>query len=94
MDNWYGHWFLRIGFLLMLVFGSVATLPEVIALADLSTGLMTIVNVTALFMLSTVVITIAKDYHQQHDRGRLPTYQPNEHEQAKFNLTEGIWLKK
>ena len=94
MDNLLGRWFLRIGFLLMLVFGSVATLPEVIALADLSTGLMTIFNVTALFMLSKVVIAIAKDYHQQHDKGELPHYQPDDIEQQRFNLTKGIWDKK
>lgn len=94
MDNLLGRWFLRIGFLLMLVFGSVATLPEVIALADLSTGLMTIFNVTALFLLSKVVITIAKDYHQQHDNGELPRYQPDNAEQQRFNLTKGIWNNK
>ncbi|WP_235839740.1 alanine/glycine:cation symporter family protein [Cognaticolwellia mytili] len=94
MDNFYGRWFLRVGFLLMLVFGSVATLPDVIALADLSTGLMTIFNVTALFMLSKVVISIAKNYHQQHDKGSLPIYEPDDEEQKRFNLTQGIWYKK
>ena len=94
MDNMQGRWFLRIGFLLMLVFGSIATLPEVIALADLSTGLMTIVNVSALFMLSGVVVKITKDYHQQQDKGLLPTYQPDEQEQKDFNLTKDIWHKK
>ncbi len=93
MDNMQGRWFLRIGFLLMLIFGSIATLPEVIALADLSTGLMTIVNVSALFMLSGVVVKITKDYHQQQDKGLLPTYQPDEKEQQDFNLTKGIWHK-
>ncbi|MFT5816184.1 MAG: AGCS family alanine or glycine:cation symporter, partial [Psychroserpens sp.] len=88
------RWFLRIGFLLMLVFGSVATLPEVIALADLSTGLMTIFNVTALFMLSKVVVQITKDYHNQKDKGLLPTYLPDEDEQQRLNLTKGIWQKK
>ena len=50
----------------MLLFGSAASLGQVIALADLSTGLMTIVNVTALFLLSKVVVSVTKDYHQQH----------------------------
>lgn len=94
MDNLLGRWFLRLSFLLMLVFGSVATLPEVIALADLSTGLMTIVNVTALFMLSKVVVKITKDYHQQQDSGALPTYQPDESEQKNLNLTQGVWPTK
>lgn len=91
MDNLLGRWFLRIVFLAMLVFGSVATLPEVIALADLSTGLMTIINVTALFLLSHVVVRIARDYHQQLANGDVPTYQPNEEEHKALNLSKNIW---
>ena len=91
LDNKYGHWFLRLGFLSMLIFGSIATLPEVIALADLSTGLMTIVNITALFLLSKVVVSITRDYHQQQKAGKLPTYKPSETEHKSFNLSDGIW---
>jgi len=93
MDNRLGHWFLRCGFLAMLIFGSVASLPQVIALADLSTGLMTVVNVTALLLLSKVVVSITQDYHQQHNQGKLPSYKPNDSEHARFNLTKGIWQK-
>jgi len=93
MDNRLGHWFLRCGFLAMLIFGSVASLPQVIALADLSTGLMTIVNVTALLLLSKVVISITQDYHQQDKLGKLPNYMPSESEHNRFNLTKGIWQK-
>ena len=93
MDNRLGHWFLRCGFLAMLIFGSVASLPQVIALADLSTGLMTIVNVTALLLLSKVVVSITQDYHQQHNNGKLPTYAPSASEHNRFNLTKGIWQK-
>nr|WP_241242225.1 alanine/glycine:cation symporter family protein [Thalassotalea sp. G2M2-11] len=91
MDNLLGHWFLRIGFLAMLVFGSAASLPEVIALADLSTGLMTIVNVVALFLLSKVVVSVTKDYHQQCAANKLPCYQPDKTEHSKLHLTKGIW---
>jgi AGCS family alanine or glycine:cation symporter len=93
MDNRLGHWFLRCGFLAMLIFGSVASLPQVIALADLSTGLMTVVNVTALLLLSKVVVSITQDYHQQHNNGKLPTYAPSTSEHSRFNLTKGIWQK-
>jgi AGCS family alanine or glycine:cation symporter len=93
MDNPLGHWFLRCGFLAMLIFGSVASLPQVIALADLSTGLMTVVNVTALLLLSKVVVSITQDYHQQHNQGKLPSYKPSESEHSRFNLTKGIWQK-
>jgi len=93
LDNLYGRSFLKVGFLAMLVFGSVATLPEVIALADMSTGLMTVFNVIALFMLSKVVVSITKDYHQQKNNGDVPDYQPEDTEHQAFNLTKGIWQK-
>ncbi|MEW6983445.1 alanine/glycine:cation symporter family protein [Colwelliaceae bacterium 6471] len=91
LDNVYGHWFLRVGFLLMLVFGSVASLPEVIALADLATGLMTVVNVSALFMLSGAVVMITRDYHQQLKSGKIPHFYVSDEQQQAMHLTSGIW---
>ncbi|MGB1199743.1 MAG: alanine/glycine:cation symporter family protein [Thalassotalea sp.] len=91
LDNFLGHWFLRIGFLAMLVFGSMASLPAVIALADLSTGLMTVVNVTALFLLTKVVVSITKDYHQQLAAGKLPEYLPNSEQHKGLHLSKGVW---
>ena len=91
LDHAGGHWFLRIGFLAMLVFGSVASLPQVIALADLATGLMTVVNVIALFLLSKVVLVITRDYHQQLKQKKVPCYQASKQQQQAFNLTKKIW---
>ena len=91
LNHVYGRWFLRIGFLAMLVFGSVATLPEVIALADLGIGLMTVLNVIALFLLSKVVISVTRDYQQQHKQGKLPCYNPSTEQQQALNLSEGVW---
>jgi len=93
LNNIYGHAFLKIGFLAMLVFGSVATLPEVIALADLSTGLMTVFNVIALILLTKVIASVTKDYHDQKRQGKLPCYTPSTEEHKAFNLTQNIWQK-
>jgi len=93
LDNVFGHAFLKVGFLSMLIFGSVATLPEVIALADMSIGLMTIFNVISLFLLTKAIATVTKDYHQQKMQGKLPTYCPSDEEHKAFNLTQGIWQK-
>jgi AGCS family alanine or glycine:cation symporter len=93
IDNVFGRWFLRIGFFGMLVYGSVASLPEVIALADLSTGLMTIFNVSALFLLSKVVVNITKDYSRQQKLKQLPRYIPDQEERKQLNLSKGIWQK-
>ncbi|WP_448566679.1 alanine/glycine:cation symporter family protein [Thalassotalea ganghwensis] len=91
LDHLLGHWFLRIGFLAMLLFGSVASLPEVIALADLSTGMMTIVNVTALFLLTKVVVNLTYDYHIQVKRGQLPEFKPTKTLHEELNLAKGVW---
>ncbi|WP_426360396.1 alanine/glycine:cation symporter family protein [Pseudocolwellia sp. HL-MZ19] len=93
LDNFYGHAFLKVGFLATLIFGSVATLPEVIALADLSTGLMTVFNVISLILLTKVISTVTKDYHEQKMAGKIPTYSPSAAEHKSLNLTQGIWQK-
>jgi AGCS family alanine or glycine:cation symporter len=93
MDHIWGRWFLRIGFLAMLVFGSTASLPQVIALADLSTGLMTIVNVIALLLLTKVVVGITQDYHQQKNAGQLPNFKPSANQHKELGLTPGVWQK-
>ena len=93
MDHVWGRWFLRVGFLTMLVFGSTASLPQVIALADLSTGLMTIVNVVALLLMTKVVVSITQDYHQQKNAGQLPSFQPSAKQHEELGLTPGVWQK-
>jgi AGCS family alanine or glycine:cation symporter len=93
MDHVWGRWFLRIGFLAMLVFGSTASLPQVIALADLSTGLMTIVNVIALLLLTKVVVGITQDYHQQKNAGQIPNFKPSANQHKELGLTPGVWQK-
>jgi len=93
LDNAFGRWFLRIGFLGTLIFGSIASLPEVIALADLATGLMTVVNVTALFLLSHAVIEVTRDYHQQLASKKDPEYKVDQQTQARLRLTKGIWCR-
>ena len=75
----------------MLLFGSVASLPQVIALADLSTGLMTIVNVTALILLSSVVVKIAKDFNRQLKQKLVPRYHVSKAEESQLNLSKGVW---
>lgn len=93
LNNLLGRWFLKIGFLGMLVYGSVMSLGEMINLADLATGLMTVVNVTALFLLSKAVIRITQDYHQQLSEKKLPCFTVNEQEAQTLGLTKGIWSK-
>ncbi|MBY6197139.1 alanine/glycine:cation symporter family protein [Vibrio hangzhouensis] len=81
----------RIIVLGMVLFGSVATLPTVWALADVSMGLMAIVNLIAIILLSGIVVKLAKDYNKQLDAGKVPTFDANDYPELKSQLEEGIW---
>ncbi|MGX9518416.1 alanine/glycine:cation symporter family protein [Vibrio mediterranei] len=84
----------RIIVLGMVMFGSVATLPMVWALADVSMGLMAIVNLIAIILLSGIVIKLAKDYNKQLKAGKVPTFDANDYPELKSQLEEGIWYSK
>ncbi|ANP77740.1 sodium:alanine symporter [Vibrio crassostreae 9CS106] len=81
----------RIVVLGMVMFGSLATLPTVWALADVSMGLMAIVNLVAIILLSGIVIKLAKDYNRQLDAGKVPTFDSNDFPELKSQLEDGIW---
>ncbi|EIO2321546.1 sodium:alanine symporter family protein [Vibrio vulnificus] len=72
-------------------FGAIAPLPVVWALADVSMGLMAIVNLVAILLLSGIVIKLAKDYNRQLQAGKLPTFNPDDFPELKSQLEEGIW---
>ena len=84
----------RIIVLGMVMFGSLATLPTVWALADVSMGLMAIVNLVAIILLSGIVIKLAKDYNRQLDAGKVPTFDANDFPELKSQLEDGIWDNK
>ncbi|HFQ5326920.1 TPA: alanine/glycine:cation symporter family protein [Vibrio vulnificus] len=72
-------------------FGAVAPLPVVWALADVSMGMMAIVNLVAILLLSGIVIKLAKDYNSQLKAGKLPTFNPDDFPELKSQLEDGIW---
>ncbi|EHI9301331.1 sodium:alanine symporter family protein [Vibrio vulnificus] len=72
-------------------FGAIAPLPVVWALADISMGMMAIVNLVAILLLSGIVIKLAKDYNRQLQAGKLPTFNPDDFPELKSQLEEGIW---
>ncbi|MDH6016997.1 alanine/glycine:cation symporter family protein [Vibrio splendidus] len=82
----------RIVVLGMVMFGSLATLPTVWALADVSMGLMAIVNLVAIILLSGIVIKLAKDYNRQLDEGKVPTFDADDFPELKAQLEDGIWV--
>ncbi len=90
-NNKKGLFVFRVIFLCMVMFGALATLPTVWSMADVSMGLMAIVNLIAILLLSGTVIKLAKDYNRQLDAGKVPTFNANDYPELKSQLEEGIW---
>lgn len=81
----------RIVVLGMVMFGALSSLPTVWALADVSMGMMAIVNLIAISLLSGTVIKLAKDYNKQLSEGKLPTFDSKDYPELHSQLEEGIW---
>ncbi|MGF1908909.1 sodium:alanine symporter family protein [Vibrio kasasachensis] len=81
----------RVVVLGMVMFGTLASLPVVWSLADVSMGLMALVNLVAIILLSGTVIKLAKDYNRQLKEGKLPTFDANDYPELKSQLEDGIW---
>lgn len=67
---------LRLGMILMVIAGSLLSMPLVWQLADVIMALMAITNLTAILLLSPVVNLIAGDYLRQRKLGIPPSLMP------------------
>ena len=70
----------------MVFVGAVASLPAIWNFADLSMGLMALVNLVAIMILSPVALRILRDYERQIKEGKNA-------DQIKFNPDNFIKLK-
>ncbi|WP_334473435.1 alanine/glycine:cation symporter family protein [Arsenophonus sp. PmNCSU2021_1] len=88
-----GLYILRLATLGMVIFGSMAEMPLVWKLADLSMGLMALTNLIAILMLSGIAFRLTKDYNQQRKAGKLPTFDIDAYPEIKKQVEDGIWEK-
>ncbi|GGA90609.1 sodium:alanine symporter [Neiella marina] len=86
--------FFRCFVLAMVMFGAMAELPIVWKLADLSMAFMTIINLVAILLLSGVVVKLAKDYNDQLDAGKLPTFDRSDYPELDQSLADEVWQPK
>lgn len=90
LDNFKGRLGYTAVYLGMVVWGADATLNQVWALADMALGLMTVVNITAITLLTPTIVAISRDYFAKRKRGDLPEFR--EGDVAIQGKTEpGIW---
>lgn len=62
LDNKWGRNAYTAGYLLMILWGSMAAMPMVWAMADMALGLMTVINIIAIIWLSPTIISLSQDY--------------------------------
>lgn len=77
----------------MVAFGCLAKLPTVWKMADISMALMTIINLTALMLLSGIALKVIKDYERQRRMGRTPVFNPDHFPEFREQLTPDVWQK-
>ena len=91
LDNKAGRWGYTAIFLTFTFWGTVAALPDVWALADLSLGLMTVINVGVILVLTPTIVAVTKDYNNQRKLKSDISFSENTPIQG--HLEKGIWTK-
>jgi len=84
-------WLLRGITLVMIILGTLLSLPVVWQLADIIMALMAITNLTAILLLSPVVRIIASDYLRQRKLGVKPVFDPARYPEIEQQLAPGSW---
>ncbi|PKF51016.1 alanine/glycine:cation symporter family protein [Enterovibrio nigricans] len=81
----------RAAVLAMVVIGAVVDLPTVWAFADLSMGMMAIINLIAILALSGIVIALLKDYESQVKAGKNPTFDRKKFPKLDRDIDKDVW---
>ena len=82
---------LRLGVILMVLAGSLLSMPLVWQLADVFMALMAITNLTAILLLSPVVTLIARDYLRQRKLGVPPVFDASRYPNIQAQIAPGTW---
>ena len=90
LDNKVGRTVYTIGYLLMILWGAQAALPEVWAMADMALGLMTVINMIAIVLMTPTIVAISRDYFSKRDKGELPEYKTGDCK-IQGASEKGIW---
>lgn len=81
----------RLSCVAMVFYGAINSMDAAWALADITMGLMAIVNIAAIFLLSRVAVKVLDDYMEQKKSGKDPVF--NAKKVGIENTEPGIWDK-
>ncbi len=74
-----------------VMFGAVAELQLVWSLADLSMGLMALLNIVAILLLSPVAFTVIRDYTDQLKGGGVPVFDREKFPRISKGIDPDVW---
>ncbi|MCP5116953.1 MAG: alanine:cation symporter family protein, partial [bacterium] len=75
----------------LVLFGSLAKLPLVWALADVAMSLMALLNIVAILLLSKIAISVADNFDRQRQQGERPRFAAASIPRLDGKLVPGIW---
>ncbi|WP_417760133.1 alanine/glycine:cation symporter family protein [Shewanella sp.] len=81
----------RLGVLAMVMFGALAKISLVWDLANLSMGLMALVNILALVLLSGVAFRVITDYRDQLAAGKEPEFDKTQFPDIAQQMDDQVW---
>lgn len=81
----------RLAVLGMVFWGAVGSLPTVWAFADLSMGVMALINLAAILLLSGIVIQVLKDFDEQVNDGVTPVFNRKKFPFLDKTMDQDVW---
>ena len=91
-NNWLVYAY-RAAVLGMVVWGSSSSLPTVWAFADVSMGIMALINLSAILMLSHLVFKVLKDFDDQVDAGLTPVFNRRKFPFLDKTMDADVWTE-
>jgi AGCS family alanine or glycine:cation symporter len=74
-----------------VMFGAVAQLQTVWAMADVSMGFMALLNIVAILLLSPIAIKVMRDYTAQLGHGDTPVFDPDKFPEVGRRIDRDVW---
>jgi AGCS family alanine or glycine:cation symporter len=81
----------RASVLAMVVIGAFQPLAAVWNFADLSMGVMAIINLIAIVLLSEIAMSLLKDYEEQVKAGKVPTFDRKKFPKLDAQIDKDVW---
>ena len=91
-QNWLVNVY-RAAVLAMVVWGSSSSLPTVWAFADVSMGIMALINLSAILILSKLVFQVLKDFDDQVDAGLTPVFNRRKFPFLDNTMDADVWTE-